>query len=158
VAVVEAALSRFPWSDLPIRHHFSQGIYARELTIPAGTLLTGSRHKAVNFHIVSEGEITVWGDGVPPEVIEAPFAIVAHPGARRIGYAHRNTVWTTILADPDGCQDPEALLARWTEIPEISAELAAAALPEVLVRMLGASAVGTAGEPRALPPAGSATL
>jgi hypothetical protein len=153
---VEAALSRFPWASLPIRHHFSQGIYAREVTMPAGTLLTGSLHKAVNFHIISAGQITVWGDGVEPEVIEAPYAIVAPPGARRIGYAHQNTVWTTVFSDPESCQDPETLLVRWTEIPEIPAEFLTADLPEVLVQMLGASALGTAGEPRALP--GSCTL
>lgn len=116
-AEIEAALCRLPMLDMPLRNFFAPGIYARELTIPAGTLLTGRRHLAEHICIVSAGEITVWEDGRPPEVVRAPYSIVGARGARRIGYAHEETVWTTVFRNPDELRDVDAILDLWTEEP-----------------------------------------
>lgn len=76
-------------------HHFANGVYAREITIPAGTLLTGKVHKTEHLNIVSKGQITVWTeDGM--KTVEAPYTIVSRPGTKRVGLAHTDTVWTTI--------------------------------------------------------------
>jgi hypothetical protein len=77
-------------------HRFADGLYAREITIPAGTLLTGKIHRTRHLNVISSGEITVWSDGEPVRRIQAPFSFVSEPGARRVGYAHRDTTWTTI--------------------------------------------------------------
>lgn len=77
-------------------HRFAEGLYAREITIPAGTLLTGKIHRTRHLNIVSKGRIAVWSEGEPVRVIEAPFSFVAEPGTRRLGYAYEETVWTTI--------------------------------------------------------------
>lgn len=79
-------------------HHFADGLYAREITIPAGTLLTGKIHKTRHLNIVSAGEITVWSAGEGSRRIRAPFTFVAEPGSRRVGFAHEDTVWTTVHA------------------------------------------------------------
>ncbi|UOF80460.1 putative tail fiber protein [Caudoviricetes sp.] len=76
-------------------HHFANGVYAREITIPAGTLLTGKVHKTEHLNIISQGRITVWTeDGM--KTVEAPYTIVSRPGTKRVGLAHTDTVWTTI--------------------------------------------------------------
>jgi hypothetical protein len=76
-------------------HHFSEGIYAREITIPKGCLLTGKVHKTVHLNIISKGDITVWTeDGM--KRVKAPFTMVSRPGTKRVGFAHEDTVWTTI--------------------------------------------------------------
>ena len=82
-------------SDKLVRHFFAPGVYARELTIPAGVLLTGKIHKTEHLNIISQGVIVV----VSPEgrkIIEAPHTMVSKPGAKRVGYALEDTVWTTI--------------------------------------------------------------
>lgn len=78
-------------------HYFAQGLYAREITIPAGTLLTGLIHRKEHLNIVSKGDITVWTEHGMKRV-QAPFAMVSLPGTKRVGYAHEDTVWTTIHA------------------------------------------------------------
>lgn len=84
-----------PQLELKVINHFSYGVYARELHIPAGTLLTGDIHKLENLNILSQGVISVLTDeGV--QKIEAPFTIVSPPGTKRIAYAHTDCVWTTI--------------------------------------------------------------
>lgn len=78
-------------------HRFAKGLYAREITIPAGTLLTGKVHKEQHMNVISKGRITVLTEN-GLETISAPATIVSPPGTKRIGYAHEETVWTTIHA------------------------------------------------------------
>lgn len=102
--------------DLAVRHFFSDGCYARELTIPAGTLATARQHRTHHLCVVSAGEMTVWESGKPPVVISAPATFIGTPGTRRIGYAHETTVWTTIFPLLDDERDPGVLLDRFTDI------------------------------------------
>lgn len=81
--------------DVPVRHYFSQGVYAREITIPKDTYLTGKIHKYAQLNILSKGDISVLTeDGI--KRVRAPFTIVSPPGTKRIAYTHEETVWTTI--------------------------------------------------------------
>jgi len=95
VEAMEPLILELPSVDLPVKHYFSKGVYARELFIPAGTVLTGKIHKYTNLNIMSQGELSVLTeDGV--KRVKAPFTIVSPPGTKRIAYAHTDTIWTTI--------------------------------------------------------------
>lgn len=90
----ERILSELPQVDLPVRHYFSPGLYAREMTIPAGVLLTGKIHKTAHLNTISKGKIEVWTeDGM--RIIEAPYTFVSQPGTKRVGRTFEETVWTT---------------------------------------------------------------
>lgn len=108
---LEAAMAAFPQRPIEPVHRFADGLYAREITIPAGTLLTGKIHRTRHLNIVSKGEISVWTEGEPVRRIRAPFSFVAEPGTRRVGYAHEETVWTTVHA------------TRETDLERLEAEL-----------------------------------
>lgn len=81
--------------ELPVKHHFSHGVYARELTIPAGTMLIGKIHKHENLNIVLRGRIAIHCNGEARE-FEAGDVIVSPPGTQRAGYALEDTVWMTV--------------------------------------------------------------
>lgn len=89
-----------PQVDCPVTHHFSDGIYAREMLIPKGTVLTGKIHKYTNLNIMSKGELSVLTESGVVRV-KAPFTIVSPAGTKRIAYAHEDTIWTTIHATED---------------------------------------------------------
>lgn len=77
------------------KHHFSKGLYAREIFIPKGTLLTGKIHKHEHLNIISQGDISVLTEfGV--QRVKAPFTLISQPGTKRLGYTNEDTVWTTI--------------------------------------------------------------
>lgn len=81
----------------PVKHHFSSGVYAREMFIPKGTVIVGKLHKHENLNIMSQGELSVLTeDGI--KRIKAPFTVVSPPGTKRVAYAHEDTIWTTIHA------------------------------------------------------------
>ncbi len=82
--------------DLPIEHHFSKGVYAREMKLPAGALIVGKIHKHQNLNILSEGEVSVISADGSFYRVTAPFTLVASPGAKRVIYAHTPVTWTTI--------------------------------------------------------------
>jgi hypothetical protein len=95
ILAAEAHMLLMPQVELKVIHHFSHGVYARELHIPAGVTLTGEVHKFENLNILSKGKISVSTEhGI--EEIEAPFTIVSPPGTKRIAYAHTDCVWTTV--------------------------------------------------------------
>lgn len=88
-----------PQVQLPVRHIFSPGVYARELTIFAGHVLTGAVHRFEQLNILSSGTMRLLTDEGFKDV-SAPFTCVSPPGTKRIALALTDCVWTTILATP----------------------------------------------------------
>lgn len=105
--------------DIPIRHYFSQGVYAREMRVPAGAVIVGEIHKHQQLNILSYGRVRVQTEkGV--EVFEAPFTMVAPAGAKRVFYAETDAVWTVIHGTDK------------TDVEEIRAEFIAPDIPTYL--------------------------
>lgn len=116
---LESAILEFPQLDLPLVHRFSKGIYARELFIPKGTVLVGKIHRHENLNIISQGDITVLTEEGAKRV-KAPYSCVSPPLTKRIGYAHEDTVWTTIHASDEtdlGKLEDELILKEFPPLP-----------------------------------------
>lgn len=113
---LEHALTKFEQLEIKTTHYFAEGLYAREIFIPAGTILTGKIHKSEHLNIVSQGRIAVWTEDGMKEVA-APFTMVSRPGTKRVGYALEDTVWTTIHATHE--RDLEKLEAELIELPAL---------------------------------------
>lgn len=80
------------------RHYFSDGVYTRETFVPAGTVLTGYRHKHETVSILTKGAISVMavdklGHAVDFGVMVAPQIVVTKPYMKKIGLAHEDTVF-----------------------------------------------------------------
>ena len=103
-----------PQLEITTRHHFAKGLYAREIVIPAGCVLTGKVHSGEHLNIVSKGRIAVWTEDGMREV-SAPFTMVSRPGTKRVGLAIEETVWTTIHANPTDDTDLALLEAKLIE-------------------------------------------
>ena len=95
VFLIEDEMRKYPQLDLPVKDHFSDGVYGRELFIPAGTLLTGEIHKYRQLNVLVAGDISVHTeDGI--RRVQAPFIVVSPAGTKRIAYAHTDCVWLTV--------------------------------------------------------------
>ncbi len=80
---------------LPLTHHICNGVYARELFIPAGTILTGRIHKTKHISIIQQGDISVMTEEGMKR-IQGPAVIQSEKGMKRAGYTHADTIWITI--------------------------------------------------------------
>ena len=112
---LEALILQCPQTDLKTTHHFSPGLYAREMFIPAGTVLTGAVHKTEHMALFV-GDITVWTEhGM--QRITGHQTFVSKAGAKRVGYAHADT-WCTGFFVTDET-DIDALEAALVESPHL---------------------------------------
>lgn len=109
---LESLLSHYPQAECSFRHHFAPGVYAREMTIPAGVIATGAVHKTEHLSIISSGHCLLTTDEGAKE-IHGPCTFVSKPGAKRALVAITETVMTTI--HPTDETDLDKLCSLLTE-------------------------------------------
>ena len=96
IFALEAEMKKLPQIDIPVKHYFSDGLYAREITVPAGAIIVGVIHKYPQINILSKGIICVsLEDGV--KEVHASHTVVSQPGVKRAAFAVTECVWTTIV-------------------------------------------------------------
>lgn len=83
-------------SAYDIKHYFTDGVYARELTIPSGHIVVGKIHKHEHLNFLSKGKVTVLTEEGGKEVLTAPCTLISPKGVKRLLYTHEETVWTVI--------------------------------------------------------------
>lgn len=91
---IEECLLQAPQVDLQTTNVVHGRMCARTILVPAGTVLTGALTNIDNVCIV-QGDISVTTDaGV--QRLTGYNVLTARAGAKRVGYAHADTYWTTI--------------------------------------------------------------
>ena len=80
----EEIVKELPQVDIPVNHHIHGGMYGREITIPAGTVITGSTDTGETKRLTGFN------------------LFKGMSGKKRAGYAHKDTHWITFhSADGD---------------------------------------------------------
>lgn len=92
--------------DLKIQHHFSDGLYARQMVLPAGHFAVTHAHQYDHLSILASGAVTVVVDGVEC-CYRAPAVITILAGQQHYIEAEEDTVWFCIHATDE--QDPSSL-------------------------------------------------
>lgn len=100
-------------ADIPLRHYFVLGLYAREVDIKAGTLMVSKIHKTEHLFILSKGSLSVLTENGVVK-LTAPHTMITKPGTRRVAYAHDDSVVTTFH------------VTNKTDLAEIEADIIAA--------------------------------
>lgn len=107
---IEELMSLAPSVETPIRHYRVGRLYAREMFIPAGTVVVGKIHAGESLSICSMGDISVMTE-LGAKRIQAPFTTEALAGIKRVGFAHSDTVWVSIHeTDCETIEEIEAAL------------------------------------------------
>lgn len=111
---LEEELRKVPQVDCPVREYFPPGIYAREITLPAGTVLVGAVHKIDNIAELSKGRLLLATEDGPIE-IAAPYKVIVKAGAKNSATALEDSVWTNFLPNPTNETDLDKLVEMFTE-------------------------------------------
>ena len=103
-----------PQVDCPVRHYFAPGLYAREMTIPAGTVVTGAVHKTENLIAVSMGRLRIVTEDGTREV-QAGDTLTCKAGMKNAVVALEDSRWTNFMANPTNETDADKLTEVFTE-------------------------------------------
>ena len=93
----------------PLKHYVTDnGLYAREIILPAGTVVVGKVKKEEYISVIADGVVTeVTEAGL--QRIKAPYTMVCKPCTKRIVWTHETAVWVTIHSVPPGEDDLDKL-------------------------------------------------
>lgn len=91
---LERIYEQYPQVVCPVRHHFAPGVYAREMTIPAGVHAVGAVHKTEHLSILVGHCLLTTDDGA--KEFDGHNTFVSRPGAKRAIVAIGDVVMTTI--------------------------------------------------------------
>lgn len=106
----EKFIASLPQIEIEPHHVFADGIYSREILIPAGTVITGKVHRNSDLNIVIYGHMRVrTEDGI--KEVHGPAHFRGCAGVKQIGYAYDDTLWITVHA------------TRTTDLDELEKEL-----------------------------------
>jgi hypothetical protein len=79
----------------PIDEKYGCCAYAREMTIPKGTVIIGKIHRHEHLNFISKGKVVVATEFGEKEYT-APCTFVSEVGLKRAVYALEDTLWTTV--------------------------------------------------------------
>lgn len=102
-----------PQAATRLVHRFTPGLYIRELTVPAGVVVTTAIHKTEHPFVISKGEVSVYTEDAGWVRLAAPYTGITQAGTRRLAIVHQETTWTTFHVT--GSTDPEEIEREVTE-------------------------------------------
>lgn len=107
----------------PLKHTFVNGLYVREILMPAGQLIITKIHKVEHPFFIVKGKVSILSEnGI--QYIEAPYSGITKPGTKRIMYTHEDTILITVHATDKKTPEEveEDVIAKNFEDPVISLE------------------------------------
>ena len=111
---IEKMLLGLEQIECPVKHYLIDGVYLREMFIPAGTVLTGKIHNFESIAILESGTINI-ANGEESYSLTAPHKFIDKAGIKRLGYAVTDCVFCTIhKVDTDNIEELEKTLVSDT--------------------------------------------
>jgi len=78
------AAGALPPVEITYDHHFADGVYARVMKAPAGTLVIGKAHRTEHISILLKGSCQITDDDGSVHYVEAPMIVVTPPGKKKM--------------------------------------------------------------------------
>ena len=108
----EAMLAKGHLIDLPLQHRFTPGMYAREIFMPAGALLTSKQHQTEHVYVILTGKVEVFTEEAGTVLLEAPHVGVTKPGTRRVLRILEDCRWITFHPNPENLRSLDEIEQR----------------------------------------------
>lgn len=109
---LEAEIFKMPQikdEDYQLKESYSGGLYTRQITLKAGSLITGRIYKFDHIEIMLEGDIVILSADGPKSRYTGFNTIEAKSGKRQAGLALKDTTWITINKVPENIPMSEML-------------------------------------------------
>ena len=92
--------------DCPVKHMFANGVYIREILMPADTFIIGKIHSTEHFNEIVSGECKVYTPKSKTAVNHSGGDIfVSEAGVQKVVYNVTDVIWRTVHLNPTNTQD-----------------------------------------------------
>tara|TARA_R100000541_G_scaffold56261_1_gene65564 strand:- start:117 stop:569 length:453 start_codon:yes stop_codon:yes gene_type:complete len=88
----------------PLKHTFADGIYVRQMSMDANSVVVGAIHKHLHVWFLLTGHISVITEDTTEDYV-APCYVVATPGTKRVIKANEQSIFVNIHKNPTNSQD-----------------------------------------------------
>lgn len=106
-------MAKMPQVPCPLKHHFAPGLYLREISMPADTVVIGRIHKTSHFNILVKGACFIVHDDGSREELRAPMIFVSQAGVQKVLYIIEDMIWmTTHPSDETDIEKLDAMLVE----------------------------------------------
>jgi len=109
---LEYEIAKLPPANIEMRHYFANGVYVREMRIPAGTVVTGKEHLYQSINQLIVGKCVLFCDNESKEM-QAPVIFVSEPGSKKALFAIEDCIFQNILPNPDNVTDLEQIEQKY---------------------------------------------
>lgn len=92
-------------ANCPLTHKFADGIYVREIFIPAGMYIVGKIHKHAHPNFLMSGTVEVITESGGKQTLTGPLSMISPPGTKRALRSITDLVWITVHHNPTNTQD-----------------------------------------------------
>jgi hypothetical protein len=107
-------LRKLPQVECAEKHYFAPGIYVKEVTMPAGSVIVGKPHKTEHLCVMLQGRMEILKDDGEVVELVAPTTFVGKPG-RKVARIIETVVFQNIFATDE--TDVEKLENMFVENP-----------------------------------------
>jgi len=107
-------LRAMPQVECTEKHYFGPGMYVKEVTMPAGSVIVGKPHKTTHLCVMLQGRMELLKDDGSIVELVAPATFVGKPG-RKIARIIETVVFQNIFATDE--TDVEKLEHMFVESP-----------------------------------------
>jgi hypothetical protein len=95
--LAEYLMLKMPQVEYENKHYFSEGLYTRELFMPAGSFAIGMEHVEQHvLNIIVKGSCTFLDGSNEIKTLKAPCVFVSETGKKKIGYFEEDTIWLNV--------------------------------------------------------------
>jgi hypothetical protein len=105
----------------PVTHHIKDGLYTREIFMPAGQLVISFIHKQNHPSFFMEGDMSLLMDTGEVKRVKAPMTVHTEVGTQRVAYIHEDTRWVCVYrTDAETVEEAEkeVYTMDFRELPE----------------------------------------
>ena len=95
IKVLQREMLQLDQVEVPVRHYYANGFYAREMQVLAGVTLVGKIHKSEHLCIIQKGKVKIVSEEFN-DTVTGPFTYVSQPGAKRAMHVLEDLVFTTV--------------------------------------------------------------
>jgi len=114
IEILLPQLRAMPQVECTEKHYFGPGMYVKEVTMPAGSIIVGKPHKTEHLCVMLQGRMEILKDDGEVVELVAPATFVGKPG-RKIARIIETVVFQNIFATDE--TDVEKLEHMFVENP-----------------------------------------